>query len=118
MIFTHPHHQVEVEGVLGLICAIWAWKASLLLDTAARALLAQGRAESSLAFAAQQALMRHRTVCLCTDGHGRYVAEIETLPDVVATGATEEEARANARAKGFDVILGLIRNGLPFLPLT
>lgn len=54
---------------------------------------------------ARQVLRNHRAVVLCKDDSG-YVAEIETLPNVVAHGATEEEARANAKKLGLAVLLG------------
>ena len=44
---------------------------------------------------------------------GRWIAEIEALPGVLAYGTTEAEARANVTALAFRVIADRIEHGEP-----
>jgi hypothetical protein len=83
---------VNIEAVVGIICAIYAWREWLLIMALAR-----------------QELRHHRAVVLAVDADGRYIGEIETIPGVVAHGATEDEARANAKALGLRVLIGRVR---------
>jgi hypothetical protein len=75
--------KVEAQGVAGLIAAICAWREWLL---------------------ARELVRTHRACVHCMDGRGRYVGEIESLPSCIAYGATEDEARDNARLYAVQII--------------
>lgn len=89
----------SVELVQAWASVLWAWRAWQIEE---------GYRRYVLELATERArfhLRSYRTTCVSVDAQGRYVAEIEMIPGTTATGATEEEARENARALGLAALL-------------
>lgn len=82
----------EVVGVMGVVAALYAWQH-----------------ERDLLRLAKRELRKHRVIVPCMEGN-LFVGEIETLPGVVAYGATEEEAREKTRALGLAVLVDRFRH--------
>ena len=57
--------------------------------------------------------LAHRARVDCVDADGRYIGEVESLPGCVAYGATEDEARKNARELAVRVIIERAERGEP-----
>lgn len=92
-ITSGTYYPAFVLAVTGIIAALYAWQNELAVIRLATELL-----------------RKHRVIVCCLDTDGQFIGEIETLPGVMAKGATDEEARTNTRALGLRVMIDRVRH--------